>query len=131
MASASLEAGRCPSSSRVAPWAQERFDGIQVVRDLGTLLRGRAVEVVRPCAHALDEHVKWGSEEHDVLEAVVEAALVLHRARDDHIAVGGQKSVHALFVPHAVGQFPAVIVGVHRRVSSAPKLLQDGRLACA
>src|SRR4051812_33651504 len=61
--------------------AQDRFDGIQMSRDLRLLRWGVAVGVVGPFAHSLDQHRKWRADEHNLLEVVVEDALVLDRTR--------------------------------------------------
>jgi hypothetical protein len=66
-----------------------------------------------------------------MLEAVVEAALVVHRAGDDHMGMCSQQPVHALFVPRAVGKLPTAEVRVHGQVASTPELVQERRLPCA
>jgi hypothetical protein len=108
--------------ARPQPW----LDRPRVLRDLGPLLLGRPVRVVRTPPYPLEEHVDRGAEQHHVLEPVVEASLVRHRAGHDDVRLGRQESRHPVLVPGAVRQLPPVVVGVdgqvsRRRSSSGPR----------
>jgi len=52
---------------------QERLDRLGEAHDLGLLLGGMPVGVVRPRSYAIDAHVNRRTEENDMIEAVVEA----------------------------------------------------------
>jgi len=78
--------------SRTSP--QQWLDFSDMAGDLGLLVRGPAVRVVRTAAHAVDQDVDRSAEQDDVAEAVVEGALVLDSARDDHVRMPGQQAVH-------------------------------------
>lgn len=96
-------------------FSKERFDGLDVTRDLRLLFWRFAVRVIQD----------------NMLEAVIEAALVLHGPRPDHLGAPGQQLFHAGLVPRAVGQAPPVIVGIHGEASAAAKLGQDCGLSHA
>jgi hypothetical protein len=80
--SASSSVGRPPSSSTRGTETQQRFDLAHIAPDLRLLLCCLPVRVVRPARDAAENDAERRAQPDDLVETVVEAALVVYRPRN-------------------------------------------------
>ena len=98
--------------------AQPGLDGLHVPGDFCLLGSGSPVRVRGTGGDPPDEDVEWRRQQHNVVEAVIEVALVVNRPSYHYVGLPVEQVRNPGGVPAAACEGPAVVVGIDGQVTS-------------